>query len=153
MLAGTGCTYYGPLATACHLDLVAFATRQKWSSLAGNERGQLIDDNSKSLALLLRWMSANVLVLNGRSVVKAFEESAQVTLTPERMHRWDLPRAGKAVAGFGYLGVIDEFAGVPLGREIVVAGFNHNLQSSFGVTGAAIHAISDWVGAIVKGRR
>ena len=32
-----------------------------------------------------------------------------------------------------------------MNRDILVLGYNHNIQSSFGVTNEAIRAIRDWV--------
>ena len=36
--------------------------------------------------------------------------------------------------------------GYALSRELLVLGFNHNLQSSYGVTSQVIDAIRHWVG-------
>ena len=142
------CTYYGKDPSACHVDLVAFATRQKWSSLSVRERNQLLDNTSHGFALLIRSMPTEVLVLNGRSVVQAFETLARVTLEATRIPSWDLPRTNGVIPGFAYVGSIDEFAGVPLGRTLMVAGLNHNLQSSFGVTSTVIEGVGKWLASL-----
>jgi hypothetical protein len=36
-------------------------------------------------------------------------------------------------------------SGIRLAEEILVLGYNHNLQSSFGVTNTVIFAIRDWI--------
>jgi hypothetical protein len=51
--------------------------------------------------------------------------------------------------GFAYEGVVEDLAGMDLGRRVVVLGFNHNLQSSYGVTAAVIKGISRWVAETV----
>ena len=150
VLKRSGFTYYGREPSASHIDLVAFATRQRWSSLPVQERRRLLRSTSAPFALLVRSISARVLVLNGRSVIEAFETSAQTELEPVRMTTWDLPRTGGSVPGFAYVGRINEFAGVPLDRDVTVAGFNHNLQSSFGVTSAVIQEIGVWLASLIR---
>ena len=62
------------------------------------------------------------------------------------MSEWSLPRRDSAgVAGIAYKGMIDEISGVSLSRPVLVLGYNHNIQSSFGVTGEVIGGIRAWV--------
>lgn len=150
VLAPIGATYYGVNPTACHVDLVAYATRTKWGALAVPARERLLDSSRESFALLARSTSASVLVLNGRAVVDAFERASLTKLEEIEMPAWDLPRPGGRVRGLGYLGQVSEIAGVPLGRTVTVAGFNHNLQSSFGVTAAAMAAIGEWLATLTE---
>jgi hypothetical protein len=150
VLAPAGFTYYGLAPTACHIDLVAFATRVKWGALDARTRERLLDSSRESFALLLRSIGASLLVLNGRSVVDAFERAALTTLEGMPMPDWDLPRPGGRVRGVGYVGSVSEIAGVPLERTVTVAGFNHNLQSSFGVTASAMDAIGEWVATLAQ---
>ena len=53
--------------------------------------------------------------------------------------------------GFAYKGVVDTLSGIMLGHEVLVLGFNHNLQSSFGVTTNLIHKIRTWIALASKG--
>ena len=149
VLGPAGYTYFGSEPTACHLDLFAFATRYKWSSLRLQERRKLLDSTSEVLALLISIIPARILVLNGKSVVQAFESLAQCSLEPMPVRSWDLPRAADAVSGFAYVGSVSDVAGIPLGRSMTVAGFNHNLQSSFGVTSIVIEEIGDWLASLI----
>ena len=50
------------------------------------------------------------------------------------------------VPGLAYVGTVDHLGAMPLDRPVNVVGFNHNLQSSFGVTRGAIAAIAAWIG-------
>lgn len=145
MLHASGLSYYGSSPDACHVDLFAFATREKWGALPAKERVGLIRSSSHHLGLLLRLMPARLLILNGRSVVDAFAAATGMELESRRVPSWDLPRASKAVAGVAYSGHVDRVAGVPLGRRVAVVGFNHNLQSSFGVSTAVVDAIGRWI--------
>lgn len=149
VLVPAGVTYYGTPATACHVDLIAFATRVKWGALAAPARERLLDSSRESFALLVRCSAATLLVLNGRSVINAFERASLTTLEEHSMPAWDLPRPGGRVRGLGYVGAVSEIAGVPLGRTVTVAGFNHNLQSSFGVTADAMSAVGEWLATFV----
>ena len=152
VLRPAGFTYFGREPSACHLDLFAFATHHKWSSFSLRERHCLLDSTSEALALLIRILPTQVLVLNGKSVVKAFESLAQCSLEAVQMGSWNLPRTAGAVAGFAYMASISDVAGIPLGRSITVVGFNHNLQSSFGVTSTVIQEIGDWLAPLIGGR-
>jgi hypothetical protein len=62
------------------------------------------------------------------------------------MPQWALPRRQQAdVAGIAYKGIVREVSGISLGRELLVLGFNHNIQSSFGVTTEVRDAIRRWI--------
>lgn len=62
------------------------------------------------------------------------------------MPSWTLPRSNDSgVKGVSYIGVLKEVAGIKLNNEILVLGFNHNIQSSFGVTKEVKTAIKTWV--------
>ena len=62
------------------------------------------------------------------------------------MPNWSLGRSsGQGVPGFSFTGQLDTVSGVPLGRSVLVLGFNHNLQSSYGMTRKVIQAIGAWV--------
>ena len=67
------------------------------------------------------------------------------------MPAWSLAREkNRDVAGFAYSGVVHTLSGVSLPNEILVLGYNHNLQSSYGVTNGAIYAIRDWISEAVS---
>jgi hypothetical protein len=86
------------------------------------------------------------LILNGRSVVEQFQDIADICLERQEVPAWSLPRQSiPDVPGVAYTGVIDSLSGIGLGRNVLVLGYNHNLQSSFGVTTEVIHAIREWI--------
>ena len=146
IVSATRASYYDESCRACHLDLIPYATERKWSELTINERLSLLEVAGDTLALLLRDSPIQVLILNGASVIEQFEEIAGVCLEKEAMPAWSLPRQSRPnVTGFSYRGVVDNLSGIGLGRNLLVLGFNHNLQSSFGVTTNVIHAIRDWI--------
>lgn len=141
-----GASYYSLDAPAAHLDLVPWATGVKWGALRHDQRRELLLCGQDLLAGLLRDSSVELLVLNGASVVRQFEEVAGVRLKREHSPSWDLPRKGSTpVSGLSFSGSIDRLGDVELGRSITIAGYNHNLQSSFGVTKRAVDAIARWV--------
>lgn len=143
----TGSSYYSREHPAAHLDLVPYATNEKWGHLRPEERRVLLRSGSGLLGLLLRESSVELIILNGRSVVREFENICDVALTEEYCSDWDLPRGeSPRVPGIGYVGQIERVGSVELGRSVSVLGFNHNVQSSFGVTRGTLHAIANWVG-------
>ncbi len=140
-------SYYD--GSACHLDLVALATRDKWAAIDSRTRQKLINDGKSILAQIIRDSSVTTLILNGRSVVTEFESFAGVELTAEPIQSWTLPRKAGGVNGFLFTGTIGTLGGKDLGREVSVYGYNHNLQSSFGVTSEVIDRIGVQLGDLV----
>lgn len=146
MLSGSSVSFYGRNALACHLDLVPFATNDKWGNLAAVDRAALLLESEAIVGELLAESRLSLLVLNGRSVVRQFESMAQVVLDETVMPDWNLPRATSPdVPGIAYTGWISTFCGVELRQPLRVLGYNHNLQSSFGVTGQVISDIGLWL--------
>jgi hypothetical protein len=148
MLCVGGASYYD--STACHLDLVAYATSMKWGLLPSDVRDDLVHRGRSTIAELIRDSAIEVLVLNGRSVVSEFLQFAHASLVARDVEGWTLPRSsGTGVSGIAYEGAIDAIGEVTLDRTIHVIGYNHNLQSSFGVTTQVMQRIGEWVGATV----
>ena len=148
VISGANVSYYDPAQSACHLDIVPFATGAKWSGLSNRQRAALIKASADSLGLTLRSSSVGTVILNGNSVVRVFEHLAGIQLQKNLVPSWTLRRRGaRDITGVAYKGWVDNVAGINLGRRIMVLGFNHNLQSSFGVSAQTVTAIRDWVAA------
>jgi len=146
ILSATEFSFFSSTSVACHVDLIPYATARKWSELSIQQRASLLLVAGDMLALLIRKSPIRVLILNGRSVVENFEKLAARRLSSKIMSEWSLPRRDSAgVAGIAYKGMIDEISGVSLSRPVLVLGYNHNIQSSFGVTGEVIGGIRAWV--------
>jgi hypothetical protein len=152
IITGANFSYYGKGANACHLDLIPYATASKWTELSPKQRTTLLEFAGDTLGLLLRNSPIRILILNGRSVAINLERIAAVTFEKREMKGWTLPRRSDVgVAGFAYTGVITQILGVELARPVVVLGFNHNIQSSFGVTTQVKLAIKQWIAQTAKG--
>lgn len=151
VVAGAKASYYNSLYGACHLDLIPYATAHKWAELTPRQRSLLLAIAGDTLGLLLRDSQVEVLIINGRSVVKQFQDISGGCLECQDMPTWSLPRQSTPnVIGVAYKGMIDTVAGIELGRSILVLGFNHNLQSSFGVSTEVIHGIRDWIAQVLQ---
>lgn len=146
IIADSGASYYHAASAACHLDLIPYATARKWTELPHRQRSTLLAAAGDTLGLLLHQSRVRLLVLNGRSVVEGFQELAGVRLDAEEISAWNLSRnSTDDVKGIAYSGTINGLSGIHFGRSIKVLGFNHNLQSSFGVTKEVMTSIRDWV--------
>lgn len=145
VLVGTGASYYTQIGdSACHLDLVPFATAEKWSSLTAEQRTALVKIGVPSLVRTIQASNVRVLVLNGSAVVKEFSRLLNPgSLEPICMPSWALQQG--RVAGVGYIGRVSQLNEIPLDRELLVLGYNHNIQSSFGVTSKVVGNIAAWV--------
>ncbi len=146
IISGTKASYYSASAKACHLDLIPYATACKWTALSRLQRTSLLAAADDTLGLLLRDSPVRVLILNGNSVVEQFQDIAGIRLRKQAMRDWSLPRySHSGVTGFAYKGTVRDISGVRLEREVLVLGFNHNIQSSFGVTTQVTAAIRRWI--------
>jgi hypothetical protein len=151
VLSGADVSFYGPTSNACHLDLIPFATMRKWTELSVRQRSLLLSVAEDTLGLLLRDSPIRVIVLNGMSVVDHFQSVAGLKLSREQIPDSTLPRVDRLdVGGYGFRGTLRSLAGIPLQREILILGYNHNLQSSFGVTKGVIHAIRNWLSSSIE---
>jgi len=146
LLSGMGASYYFPGQGACHLDLVPYATSGKWSELTVRQQAALAALSSDIIAHLIQQSALRTLVLNGRAVVRLFEAMAGLSLTCQPVGAWALPRRnGVPVPGLAYQGTITTLAGLPLGRSVRILGYNHNIQSSFGITSVFLKALREWI--------
>ena len=146
LISGTSTSYYNKLFHAVHLDLIPFATHTKWAALSGAQKRSLLDISSNTLGRIMRDTPIKVLVLNGKTVVESFEGMIGHKLNMQNFSDWDLKRNNVAsVKGFAYQGVVNKISDVKLDNPILVLGFNHNIQSSYGVTSKVRASIRDWI--------
>jgi hypothetical protein len=146
IIAATGHSYYDRMFPACHIDLLPFATDQKWGALPASRRKDMLKENADLLRMVIQSSRLELLILNGQSVVNEFVATTGCALETEQVLDWALPRGnGSPVPGVSYRGRCMKINGEPLGRSVTVLGFNHNIQSSFGVTSAVVRNIASWV--------
>lgn len=139
-------SYYGSRASACHLDLVPYATDRKWINLTAMQRSVLLQVSRDTLGLLLRASPIRLLILNGASVVREFQGLVDGVLDRDEVDSWSLPRKlGSHVKGVSYSGTVSAINDVELHRRVLVLGFNHNLQSSYGVSNQVVQSIRRWI--------
>jgi hypothetical protein len=151
VLAETNVSYYGSRGGACHLDLIPYATSCKWTELSSRQRSSLFSVVGDTLGRLLVESPVRLLILNGSAVVKHFQDVCEIRLERRVMNDWTLSRRSQPdVAGIAYRGGIDNLLGVKLRRDLCVVGFNHNIQSSFGVTREVRVSIRRWIGRIAE---
>lgn len=151
ILVETGASYYGRIGRGtCHLDLVPFVTAEKWSVLSRIQKAELVELGGPSLARTLSASNVKVLVLNGATVVKEFGRLLSgVSLQAQQQPSWTL-QDGR-VQGLSYTARVSAVGGIRLKHEILVLGFNHNIQSSFGVTTQVVGNIATWIGQQAEG--
>lgn len=152
LLIESGVSYYGLFSNACHLDLVPYATFSKWYELSSNQKQKLMDLGLDALCQILKSSDIEVLVLNGQSVVDSFQLFAECELSKKAISKWTLPRkSNSGVKGYSYTGQISKIAGSSLDRQITILGYNHNIQSSYGVTSSVRSEIQKWITRQTKG--
>lgn len=146
IFSGSNLSYYGMFSEVCHLDIVPFVTFEKWGELSPSKRSGLISATGDTLGNILKQSSIEVLILNGQSVIEALQEASGTRLDRKNVKGWSLPRKNSnGVEGFSYKGKISRVGRVNLKRDINILGFNHNIQSSFGVTSEVKLGIRSWI--------
>lgn len=148
LIQETSTSFYTPLSPAAHLDLVPYATGTKWATLPKRDRALLSDVAREVFGTILRDAPLSLLILNGMSVVNSFQILCEAELCRDEKPEWALPRkTGRNVKGYSFTGVVDRVADIDLGGRVLVLGYNHNIQSSFGVTQDVCHSIREWIGS------
>ena len=118
MLKAVGASYFED--TACHLDLTQWATDPTWSGLGRRVQERLVADDAGFLREQLRCEPIALLLLNGRSVLTAFERTFG-----GHLRLVDTPVTDGGTTTKLYEGDVE---------GVRVLGWSTNLQSSFGVT-------------------
>jgi hypothetical protein len=150
LISGTKMSFYTSSAQACHLDLIPYATSCKWINLTLEQKTILLELSVDILGLILKNSSIRLLVLNGKTVVENFEKISNVKFDVQHMPNWTLPRKSTGVKGYAYKGILNVIGNINIGTNIVVLGFNHNIQSSYGVTNGVQDAIRNWISCSSK---
>lgn len=146
LISVTRASFYA--GTASHVDLIPFATFPKWSALSAKHKEALLQMSGNTLALMVRKSPIRVLVLNGASVIHNFQKMFGMQFEVTTMQQWSLrAHAAVPILGHAYRGETMSLGGVALNRSVLVLGFNHNIQSSFGVTRHVIRGIQRWIGS------
>ncbi len=144
LLLKSGFSFYGVNGNACHLDLVPFATYEKWSALNVKEKKLLLSRTSSSLGAIIKNSTIGLLILNGRTIVEQLKFISDLELNETCVESLSLKRkTGKNIHGYEYTGKLTHISGIDIGRTIYIYGFNHNIQSSFGVTNKVKDEISN----------
>ena len=129
--AGIGVSYYD--RSACHLDLVQWATDPIWGRTEDRVREQLLAEGLPHLRALLNFGSTHLVLLNGRQVLTEVETVGLVKLV-----------------GSGTLPFRDQTCSLYLGEGegIRYVGWSTNLQSSFGVSNEFKDRLAGWVAGV-----
>lgn len=125
----TGASYYD--RTACHLDLVQWATDPVWGRIGLPERRQrLLEDGVPHLVAQLHHGNVRTVLLNGRQVI------AQV----RAVGLAELSDVGALTLGQRRCGLVSGS-----GEGVRFLGWSTNLQSSFGVTKDFRASLGAWL--------
>ena len=134
VLNAADASYYA--GTACHLDLIQWATDPTWKALPAVERQSMLREDSAFLLAQLEQERIETVLLNGMGVIRRFQRQFDVSL----------PVAD----------VIDDGGHQPtricsgrLSDRVRVVGWSTNMQSSFGVTSERRRLIAEHVGRLV----
>lgn len=132
---GAAASYYD--GSACHLDLVQWATDPTWGKIADSGlRQALLADGVPHLRTQLAQGNIRLVLLNGRQVIN------QVLV----LGLADLEEVGRLPLGKGTCRL---YKGT--GRGLQWVGWSTNLQSSWGVSGEFKHELGAWLAGVCVG--
>lgn len=120
--------------TACHLDIVQWATAAVWGKLSKETKKTLIKQDINFLKKQLTNENIEILLLNGRSVINEFENSFECNFEKYTKLKED-KLSSEIYKGY-------------LFNKIKLIGWSINLQSSPGVTNTFIETIAQTVSDI-----
>jgi len=126
-------SYY--LHTACHLDIVQWATDPIWRNLDYATKAQLIQQDIAFLATQLKEERIEILLINGKEATDIFQNYFKATL----IEKDKLVVANKTCNVYKFdLQIADKF--------IRIYAWSNNLQSTVGLTNQMRTEIGKWVG-------
>ena len=132
VLRHVGASYYD--GSACHLDLVQWATDPVWGKLQEHEQRTLLKSDIPFLSEQLAQENIRVLLLNGAGIMQAYQSHLSG-------HLIEVTESAN--------GRLRVFTNRP-NPNLTVVGWNINLQSSWGVSNEEIGSIGKQVGMIVN---
>lgn len=145
IMSGCDISYYFPYRNAIHLDLSPIATYYKWSDIPNHIRKIMLDSGIDTLTQLIERSHIKTIILNGHTIIKYVEALSNIHFEPILNNSLDIPRSNGRVKGIVYKQHISRIGNKPLGREITLLGYNHNLQSSFGISKQIKDNIKQWL--------
>jgi hypothetical protein len=137
VLVGVSASYYS--GSACHLDLVQWATDPVWRRLDGETVFRLMSDDVPFLRRQLLTSTIELILLNGKRVLEEF----QLALNRRLDMQLDLLTVGRTSTTL-YVGEL------PSGVRVV--GWSMNLQSSYGITKELRMGLTERVAALAWDR-
>lgn len=140
LLADESYSYYFPFNNLVHFDIIPVATKNKWGNLSSANRDLLIAQFGNYLEYLITESSIEICILNGQSVVDNFQRIFNHSLYKTHIEEWDISTKNKIVKGHCYKAILNK-----KNKRILVLGFNHNIQSSFGVSKYLVSCIRKWL--------
>lgn len=133
VLRSVGASYYD--GSACHLDLVQWATDPVWSKIPDRTvRDRLLTDDATFLDHQLRNGSFRLILINGSGVARQFVKMTGISLSPAGSVN------GSSVEAKMFVGRL------PWGTRVVA--WSVNIQSSYGVCSALRSALACRVGEL-----
>jgi hypothetical protein len=131
---GLGATFDD--GSACHLDLVQWATSPKWGDLTAAAKRSLLEESLPHLKNQLKFGNVRLVLLNGREVLNQVARTGLASLEISGDLEIDPRRSCVLYSGSG------------LGAQFL--GWSTNLQSSRGVTLQFKNRLAEWLAGAAR---
>jgi len=142
LLANSNLSYYSSTFPMCHIDLIPFATKMKWGKLNAIEKNKLISNSEEIVKSFISKTDFKYFILNGRTVLELFKEYFDLKYEINEVKDWEIKRKTSPVKGYSFEA---SFFLKENSNIIKVLGFNHNVQSSYGISKDILMSIKKWI--------
>ena len=123
--------------SACHLDLVQWATDPVWQKLDRDVQIELLKDDVPFLLSQLTFSNITLLLVNGRTAVETLFRNVDLLNLLNHRYEFLIVDGKKCTVTYAELHIKK--------KAIKIIGWSSNLQSTVGLTNAMREAIGDWV--------
>lgn len=123
--------------SACHLDLVQWATDPIWRDLSPFTKRELLRADIPFLRQQLTRENIELVLLNGRGVIDVFRDVFRIGLRTQDKRVTDRKVTTEFMIGQAF-------------GNVLIIGWSTNLQSSFGVTNNLRQQIADEVSELAE---
>jgi len=145
LLFETNFSYYFPYANVVHLDLVPLVTKKKWGNLTSAEQQFILEKFKDIFIDILDASDIDVIILNGKSVINQIQKTFNIFFEIEKAPQIDLCFENRIIGGYIFRGKL-----LSKNKIVKIIGYNHNIQSSFGLKTEVVNNLSKLIANFIN---
>lgn len=120
--------------TCCHIDLIQWATKDKWRDLSQISKNNLLDNDFSFFIKLLKFQKIKILLINGIGIFNILNKKLSLRIIKDEYIYSDNKKCR-----------VIKFSFISNNKNIICFAWSQNLQSSFGLTNKMKTKIGQWL--------